>query len=90
VSFACFIGYMESDYLGNNPANVGVSSNSNTLRSRLFWVDVSNKVHFAVALDKAEQYIGGSAGGPSLTPPTNFTAAQLNAYGFAAAGGSAP
>src|SRR5258708_655708 len=34
------IGYMESDYLGTNPTNVGVSSNSNTLRSRLYWVDV--------------------------------------------------
>jgi len=34
------IGYMESDYLGNNPGNVAVSSNSNTLRSRLYWVDV--------------------------------------------------
>ena len=32
---------MESDYLGNNPGNVAVSSNSNTLRSRLYWVDVN-------------------------------------------------
>src|SRR5205823_6627304 len=34
------IGYMESDFLGNNPGNVAVTSNSNTLRSRLYWVDV--------------------------------------------------
>ncbi len=34
------IGYMEADFLGNNPGNVAVSSNSNTLRSRLYWVDV--------------------------------------------------
>ena len=34
------IGYMESDFLGNNPTNTFVSSNSNTLRSRLYWVDV--------------------------------------------------
>ena len=34
------IGYMESDFLGNNPGNVAVSSNSNTLRSRLYWVDL--------------------------------------------------
>jgi len=34
------MGYMESDYLGNNPGNVAVSSNSNTFRSRLYWVDV--------------------------------------------------
>jgi len=35
------IGYMEADFLGNNPGNVAVSSNSNTLRSRLYWVDVT-------------------------------------------------
>jgi hypothetical protein len=40
VKGAHVIGYMESDYLGNNPTNVGVSSNSNTLRSRLYWVDI--------------------------------------------------
>jgi hypothetical protein len=34
------IGYMEADFLGNAPANVAVSSNSNTLRSRLYWVDL--------------------------------------------------
>jgi hypothetical protein len=40
VAGAHVIGYMESDYLGNNPGNVAVSSNSNTLRSRLYWADV--------------------------------------------------
>lgn len=34
------IGYMEADFLGNNPTNVAVSSNSNTMRSRLYWADV--------------------------------------------------
>ena len=33
------IGYWESDFLGAAPTNVAVSSNSNTFRSRLFWVD---------------------------------------------------
>ena len=41
VKGAHVIGYMESDFLGNNPANVAVSSNSNTLRSRLYWVDLA-------------------------------------------------
>jgi len=41
VKGAHVIGYMEADFLGNNPANVAVSSNSNTLRSRLYWVDVA-------------------------------------------------
>ncbi len=40
VKGAHVIGYMEADFLGNNPGNVAVSSNSNTLRSRLYWVDV--------------------------------------------------
>lgn len=40
VKGAHVIGYMESDFLGNNPGNVAVSSNSNTVRSRLYWVDV--------------------------------------------------
>ncbi|HEV2352444.1 MAG TPA: hypothetical protein VG028_21620 [Terriglobia bacterium] len=40
VHDAHVIGYMESDFLGNNPGNVEVSSNSNTMRSRLYWVDV--------------------------------------------------
>jgi len=40
VKGAHVIGYMEADFLGNNPGNVAVSSNSNTFRSRLYWVDV--------------------------------------------------
>jgi uncharacterized coiled-coil protein SlyX len=41
VKGAHVIGYMEADFLGNNPANVAVSSNSNTMRSRLYWVDLA-------------------------------------------------
>ena len=41
VKGAHVIGYMEADFLGNNPTNVAVTSNSNTLRSRLYWVDVA-------------------------------------------------
>src|SRR5438309_2256393 len=40
VKGAHVIGYMESDFLGNNPGNVAVSTNSNTLRIRLYWADV--------------------------------------------------
>jgi len=41
VKGAHVIGYMESDYLGGPPpGNFAVSSNSNTLRSRLYWIDV--------------------------------------------------
>jgi hypothetical protein len=41
VKGAHVLGYVEADFLGNLPANVLVSSNSNTMRSRLYWVDVS-------------------------------------------------
>lgn len=144
VAGAHVMGYMESDYLGNNPGNVAVSSNSNTLRSRLYWVDVQKdkwevlggqtwslitpgrtgisplpgnlfysqdidvnyqaglvwgripelrlvlrptpQVAFAVALDSPEQYGGGSAGGPSITPP----AALATTLGFPPAPASTP
>ena len=53
IKDAHLIGYMEADFLGTLPAtvsgtnvsggsgNVAVSSNSNTLRSRLYWVDIA-------------------------------------------------
>ncbi len=40
VHGAHVIGYMESDFLGLSPGNAAVTSNSNSLRSRLYWVDV--------------------------------------------------
>ncbi len=140
VKGAQVIGYMEADFLGNNPANVLVSSDSNTMRSRVYWVDISkgsweilggqtwslitpgrtgisplpgnlfytqdidvnyqaglvwgripefrfvyhapgNKVHFAIAADNPEQYVGGSGGGPVPTFPaalTTYPGGQLN------------
>ncbi|HWG38547.1 MAG TPA: hypothetical protein VN690_12595 [Terriglobales bacterium] len=33
-------GYLEADFLGNAPTNLDVSSNSNTLRMRVFFVDL--------------------------------------------------
>jgi hypothetical protein len=40
VNGAHVIGYWESDFLGFVPANAAVSSNSDTFRLRLYWVDV--------------------------------------------------
>ncbi len=34
------LGYVETDFLGNAPVNLGVSSNSDTLRARLYFVDL--------------------------------------------------
>ncbi len=33
-------GYLETDFLGNAPANLNVTSNANTLRMRVFWADL--------------------------------------------------
>jgi hypothetical protein len=33
-------GYLEADFLGNAPATLNVTSNANTLRMRLYWVDI--------------------------------------------------
>ncbi len=40
VKGAHALGYWESDFLGLVPGNAAVSSNSDSLRLRLFWVDV--------------------------------------------------
>ena len=45
VKGAHVIGYMEADFHGNNATNVAVATNSNTLRERLYWVDL-NTGHF--------------------------------------------
>ena len=34
------LGYVESDFLGNAPSNLFVTSNSDTLRMRLYWADI--------------------------------------------------
>src|SRR5205085_93052 len=40
-------GYLETDFLGNAPTNLFVTSNSATIRLRLFWVDIrKNKFEF--------------------------------------------
>lgn len=40
VHGASVLGYLESDFLGFAPTNIAVTSNSNTLRMRLYWVDI--------------------------------------------------
>ena len=40
VAGAAVRGYLETDFLGIVPGNVAVTSNSDTLRLRLFWADV--------------------------------------------------
>jgi len=131
---ADFLGLIETDFLGNSPGNVAVTTNSNGLRLRLGWVDfrkhkwellagqswslitpnrkgtspipadifstqnidqsiqvgltwarqpqfrviyhADRTVTFAVSLEAAEQYGGGSAGAGEITLP----AALSNSY----------
>jgi hypothetical protein len=40
VNGATVLGYLEADFLGLVPANAAVTSNSDSLRLRLYWVDV--------------------------------------------------
>ena len=132
VHDAHVIGYLESDFLGAAPGNVAVSSNSDPLRLRVYWVDVTkgkfemlggqswsmltpgrkgispipgdlfisqdidvnyqaglvwsrdpqfrlvyhanDKVALGLSLEAPEQYIGGSAGGGTITLPTAINA----------------
>ncbi|PYT22533.1 MAG: hypothetical protein DMG58_29965 [Acidobacteria bacterium] len=46
------LGYLESDFLGFLPTNAAVTSNSDSLRLRLYWVDVRK--------DKVELFAGQS------------------------------
>ena len=139
VHGANVLGYFESDFLGFSPANAAVTSNSNNLRMRLYWVDVKKgkyeilggqswslltpnrtglsplpgdifysqdmdvnyqaglvwsrnpgfrfvyhaapAVSLGFAVEAAEQYVGGSAGGGLVTLPSAYAtayASQLN------------
>jgi len=76
VKGAHVIGYMEADFLGNNPNNVAVSSNSNTMRSRLYWVDV-RKGQWEVLGGQTWSLITPSRTGISPLPGDLFFCSQL-------------
>jgi uncharacterized coiled-coil protein SlyX len=76
VMGAHVIGYMEADFLGNNPGNVAVSSNSNTLRSRLYWVDIA-RGSFEVLGGQTWSLITPSRYGISPLPGDLFFCGQL-------------
>ncbi len=65
------MGYFEGDFLGNNPGNVAVSSNSNTFRSRLFFVDV-RKGTVELALGQTWSLITPGRSGISTLPGDLF------------------
>ena len=77
VKGAHVIGYMEADYLGNNPANVAVSSNSNTMRSRLYWLDLQ-KGRWEVLAGQTWSLITPGRTGISPLPSNLFYAQNID------------
>ncbi len=77
VHGAHVIGYMEADFLGNNPSNVAVSSNSNTLRSRLYWVDLQTN-HFEVLGGQTWSLITPGRTGISPLPADVFNTLNMD------------
>ncbi|MFI5179968.1 MAG: hypothetical protein ACHQPI_01080 [Thermoanaerobaculia bacterium] len=65
------MGYMEADFLGNNGGNVAVSTNSNTFRSRLFFVDLRNH-DFEIALGQLWSLVTPGRTGISTLPGDLF------------------
>ena len=148
VHGAKVLAYWESDFLGTTPGNFTVTSNSNTFRMRLYWIDVrkdkwevlggqswslmtpgrngisglpgdvfysqdfdtnyqlgltwsrqpgfrfvfhpNSTVSWALALENAEQYGGGSGGGGTITLPSSLSSSYANQLNTGSQGSSDP
>jgi len=77
VKGAHVIGYMEADFHGNNATNVAVSTNSNTLRERLYWVDV-NTGRFEVLGGQTWSLITPGRSGISPVPADIFVSEDID------------
>ena len=64
------LGYMEADFHGNNAANVTETTNSNTLRERVYFVDV-NTGHFEVLGGQTWNLASPGRSGISPSPLTS-------------------
>ena len=71
VKGAQILGYMESDFLGSAPANVAVTSNSDPLRLRLYWVDVQ-KSGFEILAGQSWSFLTPNRNGLSALPADIF------------------
>ena len=71
VHGAHVLGYWESDFLGNQPTNLEVSTNNDTFRLRLFWVDVK-KDHWEVLGGQSWSLITPNRKGVSPLPADVF------------------
>src|SRR5579863_1538301 len=77
VHGANVLGYMESDFLGANPANVAVTSNSNSMRLRLYWVDV-RKDMFEVLAGQSWSMLTPNRRGLSALPGDLFYSQDMD------------
>jgi hypothetical protein len=64
-------GYLEADFLGFTPPNLNDTSNSNTLRMRLYWVDVK-KGMFEVLGGQSWSFLTPNRNGLSAMPGDLF------------------
>ncbi len=71
VKGAQILGYMESDYLGAAPTNLPVTSNSDPLRLRLYWVDVQ-KSGFEILAGQSWSFLTPNRNGLSALPADIF------------------
>ena len=77
VKGAHVMGYMEADFHGNNATNVAVSTNSNTLRERLYWVDL-NTGHFEILGGQTWSLITPGRSGISPLPADIFYSQDID------------
>lgn len=78
VKGARLTGYMESDFLGSVPGNVAVSTNSNTLRMRLYWADL-RKSWWEVLFGQTWSLITPNRAGISPIPGDIFYSQNIDA-----------
>ncbi|HEV2178473.1 MAG TPA: hypothetical protein VGW33_14910 [Terriglobia bacterium] len=70
-------GYVEADFLGFTPPNVFVSSNSNSLRSRLYWLD-ARKGKFEFLGGQSWSLLTPNRTGLSPNPPDIFFSQDMD------------
>lgn len=71
VHGAQVLGYMESDFLGSAPSNLAVTSNSDPLRLRLYWVDVQ-KSGIEILAGQSWSFLTPNRNGLSALPADIF------------------
>ncbi len=77
VKGAHVTGYLETDFLGNAPTNLFVTSNAATLRLRLYWVDVQ-KDHWEVLAGQTWSLLTPNRKGLSPLPGNIFFSQDID------------